>query len=187
MGCRSPWRSNLGDRPSLQLVHQVGQDERVTTGNFKSVDLLAAEVRTVLDRLSNDDAIDIGLLAVKHAREQRLAIALEVHRAGRVVFRAALPGSTPDNDRWLTAKARVVESFHHSTLFERVRHEESNIDFYAATGLSPETFAAHGGGVPLAIKGTGVIGALIVSGLPQVEDHNFAMDVLTRYRAGERA
>lgn len=187
MGRGSPWRSDMGNRSGLQLVHPVGQDEWVTTGNFKSVDLLADEIHTVLSRLSNDDAINIGLLALKHAREQRLAIALEVHRAGRVVFRAALPGSTPDNDRWLTNKARVVESFQHSTMFERVRHEESGIDFYAATGLSPESFAAHGGGVPLAVKGTGVIGALIVSGLPQVDDHNFAMDVLTRYLAGEKA
>lgn len=159
----------------------------MTTGNFTSSDLLAAEARTVLDRLSNDDGVDIGLLAVWHAREQHLAVTIEVHRAGRVVFRAALPGSTPDNDRWVSGKARVVASFHHSTLFERVRHEESGIDFYAATGLSPELFAAHGGGVPLAIKGTGVIGSLIVSGLPQVDDHNFAMDILSRYVAGERA
>lgn len=159
----------------------------MTTGNFKSADIHADELRTILEHLSNDDAVDIGLLAVKHARERHLAIALEVHRAGRVMFRAALPGSTPDNDRWLTGKARVVEGFHHSTLFERVRHEENDIDFYAATGLSPEFFAAHGGGVPLAIKGTGVIGALVVSGLPQVEDHKFAMDVLSRYVAGERA
>jgi uncharacterized protein (UPF0303 family) len=48
-------------------------------------------------------------------------------------------------------------------------------------------FAAHGGGIPIAIKGTGVVGALIVSGLPQVDDHNFAIDILKRYIAGERA
>jgi uncharacterized protein (UPF0303 family) len=159
----------------------------VTTGDFKSADLLADEVRTTLNQLSNDDAIDLGLLALKRAREQHLTVAFEVHRSGRVLFRAALPGSTPDNDRWLAGKARVVESFHHSTLYERVRHEENDVDFYAGSGLSPELFAAHGGGIPIAIKGTGVVGALIVSGLPQVDDHNFAIDILKRYIAGERA
>jgi uncharacterized protein (UPF0303 family) len=163
------------------------QDECVTTGNFKSADILADEKRTTLDQLSNDDALDLGLLALKLARERHLTITFEVHRSGRVLFRAALPGSTPDNDRWLTAKASLVAGFHHSTLYERVRHEENDTDFHAATGLSPEKFAAHGGGIPLAIKGTGVVGALIVSGLPQVEDHNFAIDVLSRYIAGERA
>lgn len=159
----------------------------MTTGNFKSADLLADELRTTLDQLSNDDAIDIGLLALKLARARHLTVALEVHRAGRILFRAALPGSTPDNERWLAGKARVVANFHHSTLYERVRHEENGTDFYAATGLSPESFAAYGGGVPLAIKGTGVIGALLISGLPQVEDHKFALDILSRYIAGERA
>jgi len=159
----------------------------VTTGNYKSADILTDESRTILKRLSNDDAIDLGLLAVKYARERNLPLAIEVHRSGRVLFRAALTGTTPDNDRWLTNKARVVESFHHSTLYERVRHEESHIDFYAATGLSPELFAAHGGGLPLSIEGTGVIGALVVSGMPQVEDHKFVVDVLARFVAGERA
>jgi uncharacterized protein (UPF0303 family) len=177
----------MGNRSRLQLVDLVRQDECVTTGNFKSADILADEARTTLKQLSNDDAIDLGLLALKHARERHLTIALEVHRSGVVLLRAALPGSTPDNDRWLASKARIVENFHHSTLYERVRHEENDVDFYAATGLSPEFFAAHGGGVPLATKGTGVIGALIVSGLPQVEDHNFAIDVLSRYIVGERA
>jgi len=159
----------------------------VTTGELTSADLLADEVRTTLDHLSNDDAVDIGLLAVKYARNRELPIALEVHRAGSVLFRAALNGSRPQNDRWLTRKARVVADFHHSTLYERVIHEENGSDFYTATGLSPEIYAAHGGAVPLAVAGTGVVGALIVSGLPQVDDHRFAIEILDRYLAGERA
>jgi len=159
----------------------------VTTGNLKSADLLADELLTTLNQLSNDDAIDLGLLTLKIARERQLPIAFEVHRSGRILFRAALVGSTPDNERWLAGKARVVANFHHSTLYERVRYEENGSDFYTATGLSAELFAAHGGGVPLAIRGTGVIGALIVSGLPQVEDHAFATEMVSRYLAGERA
>jgi uncharacterized protein (UPF0303 family) len=159
----------------------------MTTGNLKSAELLADELLTTLNQLSNDDAIDLGLLTLKFARERQLPIAFEVHRSGRIFFRAALAGSTPDNERWLAGKARVVANFHHSTLYERVRHEENGSDFYTATGLSAELFAAHGGGVPLAIRGTGVIGALIVSGLPQVEDHTFAIEMVSRYLAGERA
>ena len=159
----------------------------MTTGNLKSADLLADELLTTLNQLSNDDAIDLGLLTLKFARERQLPIAFEVHRSGRILFRAALAGSTPDNERWLAGKARVVANFHHSTLYERVRHEENGSDFYTATGLSAEVFAAHGGGVPLAIRGTGVIGELIVSGLPQVEDHTFAIEMVSRYLAGERA
>ena len=159
----------------------------MTTGNLKSADLLADELLTALNQLSNDDAIDLGLLTLKFARERELPVAFEVHRSGRILFRAALIGSTPDNERWLAGKARLVANFHHSTLYERVRHEENGSDFYTATGLSSEEFAAHGGGIPLTIRGTGVIGALIVSGLPQVDDHTFAIEMVSRYLAGERA
>lgn len=38
--------------------------------------------------------------------------------------------------------------------------------------------AAHGGGFPLTLEGLGCIGAITVSGLPQVEDHDLIVDAL---------
>jgi UDP-glucose 4-epimerase len=37
--------------------------------------------------------------------------------------------------------------------------------------LLDETHAIHGGGLPLITKGEGFVGVLLISGLPQVEDH----------------
>ncbi len=34
-----------------------------------------------------------------------------------------------------------------------------------------DDFAAHGGGFPIILHGTGPVGSAIVSGLPQREDH----------------
>lgn len=44
-------------------------------------------------------------------------VAIEITPDNLVLFHAALPGSSPDNDQWLARKARVVRRFHRSSLF----------------------------------------------------------------------
>jgi uncharacterized protein (UPF0303 family) len=39
-------------------------------------------------------------------------------------------------------------------------------------------FAAHGGSFPIIVRGTGCIGAVTVSGLPQRDDHNLVVEAL---------
>jgi uncharacterized protein (UPF0303 family) len=45
-------------------------------------------------------------------------------------------------------------------------------------GLSGADYAPHGGSFPINVKGTGCIGAVTVSGLPQRDDHNLAVEAL---------
>lgn len=149
--------------------------------DLTAADVAAQEAELVLPSLSEDDALDLGALLVARARERALPVAIEVRRAGRVLFRAALPGTSPDNDSWLERKARVVERYGRSTLQVRLSYEERGTTFEAATGLPLSEYAAHGGGFPLAVAGTGVVGFVGVSGLPQREDHAFLVEVLRDY------
>jgi uncharacterized protein (UPF0303 family) len=100
-----------------------------------------------------------------------------------VVFHASLPGSTTESDVWIARKARVVLATGNSTMYERVLAEEQGIDWYAVNGFSEETHAIHGGGLPLNVKGMGCVGILLISGLPQVQDHLFGVEVLTEFLA----
>ena len=70
-----------------------------------------------------------------------------------------------------------------STMYERVLAEEQGIDWYAVKGLPEETHAIHGGGLPLNVKGMGCVGILLISGLPQVQDHLLGVEVLTEFLA----
>jgi len=60
---------------------------------------------------------------------------------------------------------------------------ERGRDFDADSRLDPGDFAAHGGVVPIRLQGGTVIGAVGVSGLPQLDDHAFVVARLREYLA----
>ncbi len=154
-----------------------------TTGGFNSHNLLAEERNLVLSSLSNADAIEIGQIATTLAINQALPIALQVRINDWIIYHVSLPGSSPENDWWIDRKARVVLLKHHSTLYERVSAEERGVDWHKENDLLDDTHAIHGGGLPLITKDQGFVGVLIISGLPQVEDHLLGVEVLTEYLA----
>ena len=156
---------------------------RETTGGFTSDDLAREAATLLLPSLTQSEALEIGEIAVSIARDRSLPVAIEVRLKDWIVFHASLPGSMPANDSWIARKARVVMATEHSTIFERVLAEENGIDWHAATGLPEETHAVHGGGLALNVKGLGFAGILLISGLPQVDDHLLGVDVIAEYLA----
>jgi len=107
-------------------------------------------------------------------------VVIDIRLFHRPLFFAALPGSTPDNVDWARRKANVVQRYHKSSY--RVGRELAQKGDTLANryGLSPADYAAHGGGFPIALRGAGVIGAIMVSGLPQQDDHMAIVRVLAR-------
>ena len=159
----------------------------MTTGGFTSEKLELEERVLVLPHCDLKDAVEIGEIAVQIARSESLAISIEVRLGEWTVFHTALPGAKPDQPSWIARKARVVLATGHSTMLERVKAEESEIDWYQTYGMPEESHAIHGGGLALNVAGTGLVGILLISGLPQVEDHLFGIRVITEFlaRTGE--
>jgi uncharacterized protein (UPF0303 family) len=154
-----------------------------TTGGFTSSQLINEEQILTLPFLDLAGALEIGEIAKSLAVLRNLPIAIEVRLGDWIVYHASLPGSTPENDWWMSRKARVVILKHHSTLHERVSAEERGVDWHKENNLLDETHAIHGGGLPLITKNEGFVGILLISGLPQVEDHLLGVDVLTEFLA----
>ena len=155
----------------------------MTTGGFESTTLLKEEQTLILPSLSISDAIEIGEIALSLGKERTLPVAVEVRIGEWTVFHASLPGSKPENDWWIARKARVVMLKGHSTMYERVNAEEREVDWHQENGVIDETHAIHGGGLPLIVDGDGVKGVLVISGLPQVQDHLLGVEVLTEFLA----
>ena len=154
-----------------------------TIGGFTSSGLLQEELLLTLPALDVADALEIGEIAKSFGTQRSLPIAVEVRVGDWAVYHASLPGSTPENDWWIGRKARVVKLKQHSTMFERVLAEEQGIDWHKENNMLDETHAIHGGGLPLITKGDGFVGVLLISGLPQVEDHLLGVEVLTEFLA----
>jgi len=155
----------------------------VVTGGFTSTQLLNEERILILPSLNLAGALEIGEIAKSLGMARNLPIAIEVRLGDWIVYHASLPGSTPENDWWMSRKARTVILKQHSTMYERVSAEERGVDWHKENNLLDETHAIHGGGLPLITKNEGFVGMLLISGLPQVEDHLLGVEILTEFLA----
>ena len=153
------------------------------TDRFTSSGLLKEEHLLTLPKLDVVDALEIGQIASSFGTEHGLPIAVEVRVGDWIVYHASLPGSTVENQGWIDRKARVVMLKQHSTLFERVSAQERGVDWFKENNLTDATHAIHGGGLPLITQGDGFVGVLLISGLPQIEDHLLGVKVLTEFLA----
>jgi uncharacterized protein (UPF0303 family) len=146
-------------------------------------ELEAQERRLVFRQFTYEDAWALGSLLVDLARERQAPVAIDIHRAGQQLFHAALPGSTPDNDAWIARKRRVVERYGSASYLVGARFRAKGSTFEESSHLDPDTYAAHGGSFPITVEGVGVIGAVTVSGLPQLQDHRLVVEALEQFLA----
>ena len=149
----------------------------MTTGGFNSKELLTLEDELTLAVLTSKEAVEIGECVVKIAREKNLPIATRVYIGDWVVFHVSLPGSDAENDRWMGRKVRTVAAKGHSSMCLRILAEEAGIaekDWYVQNNLAESDHAIHGGAFPLRVDGVHV-GTVVVSGIPQAEDHRLAV------------
>ena len=151
--------------------------------NFTAKYLLKEEGALLLSEINVRKLLEVGEIAKSLGLERSLPIVVEVRLGDWTIYHASLPGSTVENQWWIDRKARVVMLKHHSTMYERVSAEERGVDWHKENDLLDETHAIHGGGLPLITRDDGFVGVLLISGLPQVEDHLLGVEVLTEFLA----
>ena len=128
-----------------------------------------------------DTAWRLGLSLRELALSRKQSIVIDVRRFGQPhqpLFYTALAGTTPDNQRWVQRKSNVVARFHRPSYAIGLTLEQTSRTFNDRYNLPDADYAAHGGSVPIHVAGTGVIGSVTVSGLPQREDHNLVVEAL---------
>jgi uncharacterized protein (UPF0303 family) len=145
---------------------------------------LEAELtRLQVAHFDNYDAWALGCRFMVVAQERGLPIVVDIRRHGQVLFHAARPGTTPDNDAWVERKVRVVDRFHESSYLVGRRRAISGEPLSEDAGVAPIDYAAHGGAFPIIIIGVGVVGTVTVSGLPQADDHALVVEILGEFVA----
>lgn len=139
------------------------------------------EAELVLPKFDFEDAWVLGVITRELAGGHPVVV--DIRRFGQPpqpLFYAALHGTTPDNPRWVARKSNTVARFHRSSYAVGLALEKAGAKLAEKYSLPDADYSAHGGSVPLHVHGVGIIGALTVSGLPQREDHNLAIEGLCK-------
>ncbi|SDX57477.1 heme-degrading domain-containing protein [Litoreibacter albidus] len=139
------------------------------------------EARIVFRDFSMARALEVGQALVAKAQAANAPVVVDITRTGQVLFHCALEGATPDNAQWVIRKNRVVDRFRHSSLYMGAFCRIAGVTLEQKYMLPANRYAAHGGAFPIIVEGAGVIGTVTVSGLPQIEDHELVVSVLSEF------
>ncbi|MFG2110998.1 heme-degrading domain-containing protein [Micromonospora chersina] len=141
-------------------------------------ELREQEERLQFDRFDHDDAWALGTLLVGLARERGHAVTIDIRLGDHQLFHYALHGTSADNDDWIERKIRVVRRFGHSSYLVGQTYRDRGTTFEEKSHLDAALYAAHGGCFPIILRGTGPVGTVTVSGLPQLDDHRLVVEAL---------
>jgi uncharacterized protein (UPF0303 family) len=125
-----------------------------------------------------DTAWQLGSLLRSALLERKAGGSIEIEIAGQLLFACTTPGATPGQADWIRRKRNTVHRFARSSYAVGRTLENTSETMQTRHGLELADFAAHGGGFPIWLEGTGPIGTVVVSGLPQRDDHNLVVDAL---------
>ncbi len=141
----------------------------------------AHEKSLIFKHFSHEDALDFGLFMVAEAKANNFSLAIDISVANYQLFRYALPGTNINNDNWVARKRNTVYFAQKSSLLLGSTLKAAGKDIQKNWFMDPSQYAVVGGGFPINIEGTGFIGAIAVSGLPDIDDHMFIANSIEKY------
>jgi uncharacterized protein (UPF0303 family) len=129
-----------------------------------------------LTAMDHEAALALGEDLIRRSRAKGWPMAVSVKIGDHEVFHVALPGAKPINDNWIRRKRNLVELTGEPSFLvgQRLAAQGKTIE---DLNLSEVDFAPAGGGYPLIVDDV-VVGSVIVSGVPQEDDHALAVEAL---------
>ena len=145
----------------------------------------AQEEALLFPRFSRQDAWKLGAFFVKEILVKEYPVAVSIRLTGGLtLFQYAAEGATVNSEAWLARKFRTLAELDESGLltFFRLRQKGRSLE---DQGLDPRQYAATGGSFPIRVKGAGLIGAALVSGLHHVLDHELLVEGIAHHLKAE--
>ena len=136
------------------------------------------EQRLQFERFDATSAWALGTRLKEAAETHGVAVAIDIQLHGQPLFFYAMPGTTLDNVDWIRRKRNVVMRFQRSSYAVGLQLQQRQTTLEMQLGVDTRDYAPHGGCFPLNLLGTGCIGTITVSGLPQRQDHELVVEVL---------
>jgi uncharacterized protein (UPF0303 family) len=143
--------------------------------------LTLQEERLRFQHFNEEDAWALGARMRAAADTRSLPIVIDIRHRGGQLFYSARAGTDSDNPEWVRRKSNVTLRYCKSSYRFGREMAEKGTTLGADRGVDPMDYAPHGGSFPIHIIGTGCIGAITVSGVPQREDHNFVVEMISEF------
>ena len=147
--------------------------------------LLELEEELQLTSFSNKDALELGLCAIEWIEEaKKPGVFIEVRRDESTIFSYCMAGANMDNRLFADRKLNTVKMFEHCSMYAGAKYQSKGRvfeEYYA-----PQEYQCKGGGFPIVIPGTGMVGMIGVSGLSAEEDHEVCVMALRKLIARKR-
>ena len=127
-----------------------------------------------------DTAWKLGSIMRSKLLERAAGGTVEIEVAGQVLFACTTVGATPGQADWIRRKRNTVRRFARSSYAVGRALERDGDTLLTRHALEIKDYAAHGGGFPIFVVGVGCIGSVIVSGLPQRDDHGLVVSAVAQ-------
>jgi len=131
-----------------------------------------------------EELFELGELMISSGLKEKLPLVVAIFFKGQRIFQKGIEGSSADNDLWVQRKLNTVELTGHSSLALREKVDSLNLQ-ESELGFRTSDLAVCGGGFPIFNK-DGLVGVLIVSGLPHLDDHDLIVNSLREFLKGRK-
>lgn len=130
---------------------------------------------------TNADAWELGSLLLLEIRKRGACAAVSIRlNSGLTVFQYCDDGMTKYNQELMRKKCNTVQLTERSSLHLYMLGAQSG-ESLKQMALDPADYVALGGAFPIRVEEVGVIGAVAVSGLGQVSDHDLLVKCIGKY------
>ena len=126
-------------------------------------------------------AWQLGSQMVEYVLRGNISVTIDIRRGGHQLFHYSMLGTSADNDEWVNRKVRLVNRFGHSSFYIGQKLKQKGKSIEESYLISESEYAPHGGCFPIIVKGTGMVGTITVSGLPQEEDHKLVVESIRAF------
>lgn len=130
-------------------------------------------------KFSNEDALELGLKIVELAKAKGVSVVVGIEVNDVPLFYHAMKGTNKRQFRWVKRKLGTVRLCQVSTIHAGYQLAADGKELWRDWRLTDEECATIGGGFPINVSGTGIIGAVACSGLPHEEDHKLLVEAIS--------
>lgn len=138
------------------------------------------EKRLKFKKFNREDAFRIGCMLYEECKAMERPFGIRITVNDLVVFQFMPQGSTKNHVRWMERKHNMVLARGTSSELARLDREYDGRDM-ASMVMDPFEMSVFGGGFPIVLEDSDLIGSICISGLAGWEDHATIVKVLEQY------